>query len=574
MPADPQMCSFCRSGTEEGMKMKKSVSIRFISIVSLIIILWMGALAGAVITSTGKAQSEQADAFVSILKTIQSNEELLLRDSLLEKGESTIRLLKQTSAGMISNYDDEMLNSLARSTTQDKDIAYVVFYDTEGKPLTQEATETDNDGKNIETLKEEIVFEKEPVGSVELGLDFSVVQTNKEELHNRIEERIAEANQALGNVKNYMAKLIALGCLSGVILLAFSIYLVLSRVVIRPIKETTLMIKDIAEGKGDLTKRLDVKSENEIGELAKWFNIFIENMRNIIREVLLNAGQLNDSSGSLTSISEHMSNGAEETSLKAQTVSAASEEMSANIVSVASVIEQAATNMNMVATAAEEMTSTINEIAQNTEKATGITNRAVDQAANASQQMDELGNAAQEIGKVIETITEISEQVNLLALNATIEAARAGEAGKGFAVVANEIKELARQTADATGEISQRVEGIQGSTENTVTEINNITKVVNEVNEIVSTIATAVEEQSVTTREIAGNVNQASTGINEVNENVAQSSRVSSDIAGEIAQVNQSANEMSNSSSQVNLSAEELSKVAGQLNEMVSRFKV
>ena len=554
--------------------MKKSLSIRFISIVSLIIILWMGALAGAIITSTGKAQSEQVDAFVSILKTIQSNEEVLLRESLQKKGESTLRLLKQTSASLISNYDDEMLKRLAESTTQDNNIAFVVFYNSEGKPLTQEATETDNAGKNIETLKEEIAFEGERVGTLELGLDFSVIQTNKEELNNRIEERIAEANRAKRDVQNYMTKLIVLGCLSGVILLAFSIYIVLSRVVIRPIKETTIMVKNIAEGEGDLTKQLDVKSENEIGELAKWFNVFIENMRKIIHEVFLSASQLNDSSGSLASISEHMSNGASETSLKAQTVSAASEEMSANIVSVASTIEQAATNMNMVATAAEEMTATINEIAQNTEKATGITHRAVDQAANASKQMDELGNAAQEIGKVIDTITEISEQVNLLALNATIEAARAGEAGKGFAVVANEIKELARQTADATGEIRQRVEGIQGSTENTVTEINNITQVVNEVNEIVSTIATAVEEQSVTTREIAGNVNQASTGINEANENVAQSSRVSSDIAGEIAQVNQSADEMSNSSSQVNSSAEELSKVAGQLNEMVSRFKV
>lgn len=566
---------FHKFGITEGITiMKKRLSIRFISIVSLIIILWMGALAGTVITSTGKAQSEQADAFVSILKTIQSNEAIILRESLQKKGESTIRLLKQTSGSLISNYDYEMLDHLAQSTTQDNDVAYVIFYDSEGKPFTEKAVETDNNGKNIETLKEEIVFENEPVGAVEIGLDFTIVQTNQEELHNRIEERITEANRAMRDVQNYMTSIIALGCFLGVIMIGVSIYLVLSRVVIRPIKQTTAMVKDIAEGEGDLTKRLTVNSENEIGELAKWFNIFIENIRSIIGEVLLNANQLNDSSGSLTSISEHMTSGAEDTSLKAQTVSAASEEMSVNIVSVASVMEQAATNMNMVASSAEEMTATINEIAQNTETARTITNRAVGQTANATQQMDELGNAAQEIGKVIGTITEISEQVNLLALNATIEAARAGESGKGFAVVANEIKELARQTADASGEIRQRVEGMQGSTENTVVEINNITQVVNEVNEIVSTIATAVEEQSVTTREIAGNVNQASTGINEVNENVAQSSRVSSDIAGDIAQVNQSANEMSNSSSQVSLSAQELANLAGQLEGMVNRFKI
>ena len=115
--------------------------------------------------------------------------------------------------------------------------------------------------------------------------------------------------------------------------------------------------------------------------------------------------------------------------------------------------EQAATNIALVATATDEMTSTINEIVKSTEKAQEITKSAVREAGSASEKVDELGRAAVEIGKVTEAITEISEQTNLLALNATIEAARAGEAGKGFAVVANEIKELAKQTAGATGDL-------------------------------------------------------------------------------------------------------------------------
>ncbi|WP_319404612.1 methyl-accepting chemotaxis protein [uncultured Desulfosarcina sp.] len=348
----------------------------------------------------------------------------------------------------------------------------------------------------------------------------------------------------------------------------------ISRRITHPIVTASEMLKDIAQGEGDLTRRLEVASSDEVGEMAKWFNVFVENVQRIIGSVADNARKVNDASAELNAISDQMSAGAGQTSDKANTVAAASEEMSTNMNSVAAAMEEAATNVGMVASAAEEMTATIKEIAQNTEKARGITGDAVSQAGNASSQVAELGTAAQEIGKVVETITEISEQVNLLALNATIEAARAGEAGKGFAVVANEIKELARQTAAATGEIKSRVEGIQNSTDGTVTEIGNITRVVNEVNEIVSTIATAVEEQSVTTNEIAGNVAQAAQGIDEVNENVAQSSTVSSEISRDIAEVTQAAGEISNSSAQISMSAESLNQLAKQLNEMVGRFKV
>jgi methyl-accepting chemotaxis protein len=199
---------------------------------------------------------------------------------------------------------------------------------------------------------------------------------------------------------------------------------------------------------------------------------------------------------------------------------------------------------------------------------------AVHQSKGAGRQMTDLGNAAQAIGKVTETITEISEQTNLLALNATIEAARAGEAGKGFAVVANEIKELARQTAEATLDIRQQIEGIQNSTGTTVLSIEKIGQVISDINEIVATIATAVEEQSVSTREISDNIAQVSTGIQEVNENVAQSSQASQDITREIAEVKQASGEIAGSSSQVRLSADELSSVSEQLNALVGQFKI
>jgi methyl-accepting chemotaxis protein len=314
--------------------------------------------------------------------------------------------------------------------------------------------------------------------------------------------------------------------------------------------------------------------QDELDKMAAWINTFVTRVANIIKGIANDSDKLNTSSADLSSLSAQMSGGAENMAGKSNTVAAAAEEMSSNMNSVAVAMEEAATNIGMVAAAAEQMTSTINEIAQNSEKASNITGEAVNQTQSASTKVDELGRAANEIGKVVETITEISEQVNLLALNATIEAARAGEAGRGFAVVANEIKDLAKQTAEATQEIKGKIGAIQGSTNATVTEIDQVSKIINDVNEIVTIIATAVEEQSVTTKEIAENVAQASQGIQEVNENVAQSSSVSAEIATDIAGVNQSAGEMSNGSAQVNLSAEELTKMGAKLTEMVAKFKI
>jgi len=363
--------------------------------------------------------------------------------------------------------------------------------------------------------------------------------------------------------------IVALGILAFLVLSFFLI-----TAITKPLQQVVAGLKDIAEGEGDLTNRLEVKSRDEMGELARWFNVFIEKIQVVIRDVAQNAGHLQGSAQQLLGIAKQMSAGADQTSGKANTVAAAGEEMSANMGSMASAMSEASGNVSMVAAAIEEMTSTITQIADNADKAAKITAGAVSQTENASLQISELGESAKDIGKVIETITDISEQVNLLALNATIEAARAGEAGKGFAVVANEIKELARQTANATSEIKQRVEGIQHSTRGTVAEITTITKVVNEVNQIVGVIAGAVEEQSSATREIASNISQASMGISEVNENVSQGSEVSAQIAQDISEVKDAAMKMSGNSTQVDESAVTLSKLAGELNAMVNRFKV
>ncbi len=211
--------------------------------------------------------------------------------------------------------------------------------------------------------------------------------------------------------------------------------LLAARSITGPINHAVSSLKDIAEGEGDLTMCLHITTKDEVGEMAKWFNIFIEKLRVIIADISKSTSSVDDAARQLTHISNNLSTTATDTSKRSESVAAAAEEMSANLNNVAAGMEQSTTNTSMVASAAEEMTATINEIAENSKNAENISENAVNQAQSTSQKMSELSDAAQAISKVTETITEISEQTNLLALNATIEAARAGEAGKGFAVV-------------------------------------------------------------------------------------------------------------------------------------------
>lgn len=340
------------------------------------------------------------------------------------------------------------------------------------------------------------------------------------------------------------------------------------------LKQLITSLREVTEGDGDLTRRIDIRSSDELGELATLFNSFLAELQGIIKRLAESALSVRARSTELSNISQELLSHATDASQRAENVASSSEEMSVNLNNVAAAMEESSTNTNMVAAAAEEMSTTINEIAENAERGRNVSAKAVEQATRASEKMTELGQAADKIGKVTETITEISEQTNLLALNATIEAARAGEAGKGFAVVANEIKELAKQTAEATHNIKALIDDVQVTSRTTREEISQISSVIGGVNNIVANIATAVEEQTAATREIANNISQASQGIQEVNENVNQSSTVAIAITRDIAEVSSSAHRISKNSNEVKDSAEGLLARSTELSEIVGRFKI
>jgi methyl-accepting chemotaxis protein len=324
---------------------------------------------------------------------------------------------------------------------------------------------------------------------------------------------------------------------------------------------------------GDLTGHLDIRQEDEVGVLAGALNHMADKLVEMFFELSGNARQLSSSSTDLAAVSEQLNSAAAQTSDRVDTISSAVEEMNASVTSISASAEQSLIGVDVVTAAAKEMNGTFARITQETEAADKISKEAVENVSQTLDAIHLLGTAASEIDKVTDTIFEISEQTNLLALNATIEAARAGDAGRGFAVVAAEIKELAKQTTQATSEIERKIKGIQGATRDAVQQINSISDIINALNQSVSSVTRALHDQSANTDEIVSSVTQVHQGIGEISANLAHVVASSDHIASDIANVNINSKETSDGSRQVNRSAEGLSQMSAELNQSVNRFR-
>jgi methyl-accepting chemotaxis protein len=295
---------------------------------------------------------------------------------------------------------------------------------------------------------------------------------------------------------------------------------------------------------GDLTQQVDDPHHDELGEMAHWLNDSIGKLRATIARVASSAQSVTTATEGLAQVSQQMSSNSEETTAQANVVSSATDQVNQNL--------------QTVATGTEQMSASIRDIAKSVSEAASVANEAVRITQATNETVGKLGDSSTEIGKVIKVITLIAQQTNLLALNATIEAARAGEAGKGFAVVANEVKELAKQTAKATGDISSKIEAIQANTKGSVEAIATISTIINKINEISVSIASAVEEQNATTSEIG--------------RNIADGARGSSEIARNISGVAQAAQSTSLGAHELQKATAELQKMSAELKELVGQF--
>lgn len=299
---------------------------------------------------------------------------------------------------------------------------------------------------------------------------------------------------------------------------------------------------------------------------------FFKIIKKIIMDIFAKAETLFNSASDLTKLALQLTETTADVSAHSANVTNAANKLHENMESVVAATEQTSTNIGVIAAATGQMTDTIEEISQSTEKGSLVTSDAVKQVKITTAHINEFGGSAKEITLITETISDISEQTNLLALNATIEAARAGEAGKGFAVVANEIKELAMKTSEATNEIKAKVDSIRERTNTAMDEIKKISIVIVDVNEIVYGIASAVEEQSVTTKEISFNISQSAEGTQEVNRNMSQSTCAIKEIAQDIAKVSAKNNELSSSGINLKQSADSLAQLSEEIKGLIANF--
>jgi methyl-accepting chemotaxis protein len=298
---------------------------------------------------------------------------------------------------------------------------------------------------------------------------------------------------------------------------------------------------------GDLTgEDVIVTSQDELGDLTTAMNRMHASLTKVIESISQNA--------------QNVANASEEFSSVSQQISANSEETSAQAATVANATEQVNRNLQTVATATEEMSASIQEIAKNATQAAKVASDAMISATETNAIVNKLGVSSAEIGQVIKVITSIAQKTDLLALNATVEAARAGEVGAGFAVVANEVKELAKQTATATEDISRKIEAIQTDTKAAVTAIGSISGIIAQVNEISGTIAAAVEEQSATTNEMSRSLTEAARG--------------AGDVAKNIQGVAEAASNTSHGATDSQKAASALAEMSTQLRQLVGQFKV
>ena len=488
----------------------------------------------------------------------------------------------------------------AEMLKQDRDLALLVVWDDSQNELLRHGSATvpaarlaalplrtlrEVDGHML--LKDEIIVDGEVFGTAIVGLS------------------IAEREAA--ELRSWRVALLTTVALVSVGVLL----LLLVNSITRPILQITHTAQAIA--KGDLDQRLSIHRNDEIGQLAGAFGQLVDYIRGIsvaadqlsqgnlrvkvnirseadvlsrsfaqlaesLQSVFVRLSQhssaLYDASHSTSAVSEETAANLHSVTERVDTVANSAYQMSSDMDRVKELAQRADSTLGGLSDNTQSMLCTIGDIANTTAETISTTNSAVQTVAQSAKMIDELGQSANEIGKVVEVIVEIAEQTKMLALNATIEAASAGEAGKGFAVVAGEVKDLARQTSEATDEIRGRVEAIQRSTANTVGQINQIQKVISDVDSHVTLISSAVSDQEHTTQTMADSIAQTASEVGDMAENVQRATKSASAIADDIAAASASNHQVTEAMGQLSQQAVALAEMGQELHETIDIYQL
>jgi methyl-accepting chemotaxis protein len=454
------------------------------------------------------------------------------------RGRGMAEFISNISKEHISNSNLVAVEQLARDLMRDPEVAFAVFYDANGKPITKDNSGSKGSASVIVYEHGIKDFRGSNIGKIRIGY-------YEYDLENSLKNNILIAS---------------VGVVTAVALLTLGIILLVRIVITKRVHDTVNMLKDIARGEGDLTKRLNEQSKDELGELARWFNTFIENLRDMIVEIKTNIDNIASSSTELSVTADDVDRGTKEQSSQTEQVASAMTEMSQTIVDVAK-------NAGDSAEASQEASGLAGKGKDVVEKTVQGMLKIAETVRDTSSTIESLGTSSAEIGNIINTINEIAEQTNLLALNAAIEAARAGEQGRGFAVVADEVRKLAERTGKATSEIAEMIEKIQDETKKSVISmesgrdevdygvtlseeakdaLDNIVSASQKAVNMVQMIAAASEQQSAAAEEVSSNM-----------ENILYITKATSNAIG-----------------QISTASDDLARLSSDLQSRIGLFKV
>ncbi len=440
------------------------------------------------------------------------------QEMMRSKGNAVLNFMSNVSAEHYINFDYLSLEGLVKDIVIDSEVEFAVFYDEEHKALTDSSRVPD--GKSSLMIFDHQIIDTEDnvIGYLKLGYKTSKLTAN---LRSNI--------------------LVVIGITVIAVLLFLLGMTLIVRSITQPVQKLVRMFDKIAEGEGDLTKRLHIYTTDEIGALARGFNRFLEKLNAIISKVASVTDELTASAEKVSSSALQIADGSKQQTIQTDQVAMAIQEITSSVVNVAESSSQAAVS-------AREASATASEGGDVVSKTIIGMNRISQSVKNSAENIEALGRNSEQIGEIIKVIDDIAGQTNLLALNAAIEAARAGEQGRGFAVVADEVRKLAEKTTSATQEIGEMIKGIQSDTgkavksmhigteevqigvelaNNAGQSLKDILGTITNVSDMVQHIAAAAEQQSATSEEISSTVESVANVSKETAESAEESSNAS-----------------------------------------------
>ena len=537
---------------------KAGLSLKFLAPIAAGLIVGLSVEAVMLFSNVSSSSRTQTDMAQEALKVEQQSAEDALVAALTSKADAIGRFMAKTAPDMIIGFDFTSLKSYQDEASKVKDVAYSAYLKKDGSPFTEYKAPSDK--SKVLEKRYPISVDGENLGYVLIGMSKDSIETGKAASQDRITHAIESVTENSNKSLSQFTIIIA-GISVAMLLYIVAMMVALFRIfIVKPLNETSKLIDGLAQGGGDLTVTLPVKSNDEIGSLSKAVNSFVNSLKSMIQSIASEVNNLTSSSSDLRDFSAEQSMRSETQRNETTQVATAIEEMTATVQEVARNATSAANAAGEADTAAvkgkDVVSGTVSSI-----------NSLASEVENAADVIDKLRQDSQNIGTVLDVIKGIAEQTNLLALNAAIEAARAGEQGRGFAVVADEVRTLASRTQESTQEIQEMIERLQSRSSDAVN-----------VMEQGRQRAEKTVEQAALAGESLDAITKAVASINEMNTLIAaaaeEQSAVSEEINKNVVNINDLADDSVNGAQKTTTESEALAALAQRLHDLVSQFKV